>query len=655
MKKNLFFVIITSRLIKKRVFLPLLLMMILPVTSVFAQVKSITFNLKNVKMDNVFEAIEKASALTFVYDSKIVDTDLLVSLKVEDKSVTEVLNKLFANKDIKYTIVNSQIILSEKQVQQVAKQGKHFVEGVVVDANGSPLLGATAILKGTTKGAITDVDGKFSIEADSKDGNIISITYLGYHPVEMAADNKKNMLITLREGDISLEEVVVIGYGTQRKENLTSSVGIVAAKDLQERPVTNVQSLLQGQVAGLQVTASSGVPGAAVDLQIRGMGSFSSAGSSPMVLVDGVAGSLNSISPSEIESISVLKDAASAAIYGARAANGVILITTKKGSDGRMQVSYAFNGGWQKATVLPDLVTSSVEYMEMYNQMADRVPGKKRYDESYIDMYRDPNRDLNQYPDYDWVNNSFNTAFIQNHSINATGGNEKMNYNVNFSYLDQDGVLSGFGYKRYTGRANLEAKVHKSVTIGTRVSFSNSNTASPAYGQEEIMLQMAQQRPMYAPYLPDGSGRYTYIDRPLSEAGEFTNRSSEYIMNETSSLTELWRWDAQAYMDVQLLKTKNSDLKWNSKAALNSVNSFVKTRASVADEGFYFHPIDGEYVNGTNFNAAGHQGVKDTYSNSELVTVYSTLDYKLSLDKHSFGAMAGYNHEIASGRVLSIL
>lgn len=624
-------------------------------TEASSQNVKISIHANRISTKEVIAEIEKQTDYLFVYNKHEIDINRLVSFSAEDESVTEILSKIFADTDVSYKLIGKNISLIKQPTALYGslQQKEKMVTGIVQDHNGEPVIGANIVEKNTTNGTITDIDGKYSLRVS--EGAVLQVTYIGYNPREVKVGKETLLHITLHEDMHALDEVVVVGYGTQKKVNLTGSVASISGDALTERPTANVASLLQGQVPGLQVTQNTGQPGSeGTSMQLRGMGTFSSAGTEPMVLVDGVAGSLSALSPNEIESISVLKDAASAAIYGARAANGVILVTTKSGKKGKMQISYHVNTGWQSATVLPELITSSVEYMEMYNAMADRVPGQRKYNEDYIDLYRNPNRDKILYPDYDWISETFKTGFSHKHSLTASGGSDKILYNVNLSYFDQDGILPGHRYERFTGRSNIEAQVHEKVKLGAKIAFYNGNVEAPAFQNDAALLQIVQQRPMYMPYLPDGSGRYTYTDIPINQGGEIVNRNPFYVANETSANTEKWRWDAQAYLDVELLKREKMSLTWSSKAALSFSDSFEKYIEPNDGAGYYYHRLDGEedFTIGSTFQPSTGSGVKDTYNKDKMITLFTTLNYNQTVGKHDIGVLLGYNQESFKSRSL---
>ena len=238
------------------------------------------------------------------------------------------------------------------------------ISGSVTDSAGEPLIGVSIVVKGTTIGTTTDLDGRFSLSTSM--GSTLQVSYVGYTSQEVKVTSTSLLRIVMKEDMAQLEEVVVVGYGTQKKVNLTGSVASVTAEDLVNKPVMSTAQAIAGLAPGLSVITNSGRPGSGASVRIRGTGTFSSAGNSPLVLIDGLSGSMDDVDPNDIESISFLKDAASASIYGNRAANGVILIETKKGKEGKISISYNNSFGWQKATELPDFLPSW-EYAEYYN------------------------------------------------------------------------------------------------------------------------------------------------------------------------------------------------------------------------------------------------------------------------------------------------
>ncbi|WP_255419964.1 SusC/RagA family TonB-linked outer membrane protein [Parabacteroides sp. AM58-2XD] len=458
------------RVMKLSVFLLLCSIGLAQATDSYAQKATVILEMRNQTVKEVLDEIEEQSDFSFFFNIKHVDLNRRVSVVAKKSDIFKVLETVFAGTDVHYSVVDKKIILStEKQESLIVQQKGKTITGVVKDQNGDPVIGANVIEKGTTNGVITDIDGKFSLTVSNK--ATIQVSYIGYLGQEVTVGDRTDLTIALKENSQELDEVVVVGYGVQKKVNLTGAVASVSSKDLAERPQPNVQNMIQGKVTGLQIVTNTGQPGRdSGSILIRGKGSFG-ADSAPLILVDGVVGEFSALSPDDIESISVLKDAASASIYGARAANGVILVTTKKGKAGKAQISYSFNYGWQQATKLGDQIWDSATYMEMYNQMADRMGGRTKYSQEMIDRYKDPNRNKLLYPDYNWMEETFKTGHTMSHNVGINGGTEKVTYNVSLGYLDQEGLLPNHDYRRLTGLMNLEAQVHDRIKIGQRLNF----------------------------------------------------------------------------------------------------------------------------------------------------------------------------------------
>ena len=317
--------------------------------------------------------------------------------------------------------------------------------------------------------------------------------------------------ITLDEEITALQEVVVTGYGTTKKENLTGSVSSISTKQLLSRPVTNATSMLQGRMPGVNIIQNTGARGRRIVMRVRGQGTYSSAGSDPLVLIDGVTGSLSNLNPNDIASVSVLKDAASAAIYGSRAANGVILVTTKNGSEkgGKTVVSYDFNYGIHTPTKLLDQITNSVEYMEMFNKASQNsFPGTTAiHPQSVIDTYRNAT-DRVKYPNANWQEIMFNPAPVSMHNFSISGG-QKTYYNLSISHVDQTGTMKGYNYKKNNARFNIVSEINKKFKTGINLNLLQSNRKTPTGGQTDNFISTIAQAPTYTPTLPDGSGRYT--------------------------------------------------------------------------------------------------------------------------------------------------
>lgn len=624
----------------------------------YSQTVRFDLNLNNKTLEYVFDEIERSSEFSIILKSSEVNLSERVSLQVHQQTVEAILNQILKKQGLKYEITDKHIVIYKHiNAGSVNQKVKKTVSGTIVDETGLPVAGANVIEKGTTNGSITDMDGKFILPVSSD--AVLEVSYIGFLTAEVQVRDKDVLNIVLKEDAQKLEEVVVVGFGTQKKVNLTGSVSAISSKELEERPQPNVQNMLQGKIAGLQIVSNSGQPGRDNGaVLIRGKGSFG-ASANPLILVDGVVGELSALAPDDIESVSVLKDAASASIYGARAANGVILVTTKKGTKGKTSVSYSFNYGLQQATKLGDQIWNSATYMEMFNQMTDRMGGRTKYDPSIIDKYKNPNRNKLLYPDYNWMEETFKTGRNMTHNLSVNGGSEKVTYNISLGYLDQDGLLDNHSYRRYTGLMNIEAQVHERIKIGATSNFYNGKVKEPYYTNSALLLMINSSRPMTMPYLPDGSGRYSYESFPENYGGEWQNRNPVWAMNETSRNIENWIANAQVYFDVDFLKRDNMKLTWNTKAGFRYADQFQKTHYPASPQGFYYLPEseykpggDSEHLLATDFFP--EKGVYNYDQRLLYTMLYTTMNYNWTITPdHDLSALIGFQEEGQTFRTLS--
>lgn len=531
-----------------------------------------------------------------------------------------------ASPDFKYGVA------PEKEFYQ-----NRVISGKVTNQEGEPLANVTIHIKGTQINTVSASDGTFGLELPPNARTLV-FSYVGMESREVQIGTQNNFEVQLGQQETTLQDVVVVGYGTQKKANLTGSVATVSGQRLTERPAPNAANLLQGRVSGLQVTQPSGEPGRDnPNLLIRGRGSFGGS-NDPLVLIDGVTGSINNLAPDDIENVTVLKDAASASIYGARAANGVILVTTKKGRKGEPVVNYRVNVARHTPTALPDLITNSAEYMEMFNKAALRSSGVTfRYSQAEIDKYRNAT-DRNQYPNFDAIDYYINPATVMNHNLSVSGGGDKNLFNVSLNYLDQDAMIQGYKFKRYNTLLNYSTQVGKAVTIGTTMNLTYKDRKEPPFTGEGMALSIYASGPLYGPYLPDGSGRV--VSRAYAAEGRNRNVSEYFAMGWQNS--KEYNANAQAFIDVKLLK----GLAWTSKAAINYVDEYYKMyqRPYQAYTLQDRDPATGDYLTGpTAFFGPDILGVTDQYSKILTPTVYSTLTYDTRFGAdHSLRALAGY-------------
>lgn len=377
-------------------------------------------------------------------------------------------------------------------------------KGLVKDAMGESIIGASVVVKGTTNGTITDFDGNFTLDGVKK-GDVIVISYVGYQTQEVKW-NGNSLNVILKEDSKTLSEVVVVGYGVQKKANLSGSVAMVDSKELENRPIQNVSSGLQGLMPGVTVTGTNGAPGQdAGKIRVRGIGTLNEAG--PYILVDGIeTGTLSAVDPNDIESISVLKDAASAAIYGSKAANGVVLITTKRGKAGQTKISYSGYLSFQNATNMIERM-GSYEYASLLNQALEAEGMSKRFDETELQKFKDGNDPL--YPDTDWYDLAYKTGVQHRHNININGGSENVKYMASLGYLNQTGILPNAGREQFNARTNLDMKINKRLSARMNLSFIKndySDASSAYYGgsSDQIIRQLNLIAPWIVARYEDG-------------------------------------------------------------------------------------------------------------------------------------------------------
>ena len=390
-------------------------------------------------------------------------------------------------------------------------QQKQTVKGTVKDANGEPIIGASVKVKGSTGGTVTDIDGNFTLDAPA--GAELEISSIGY--LKQVVKAKANVAIVLKDDSQTLDELVVVGYGVQKKENLTGAVASMNAEKLATRPVSSLSSALAGEMAGVTAVQTSGAPGSQnASITVRGKNSINAA--SPLVIVDGVPGSMNVINPAEIESVTVLKDAASAAIYGVQAANGVILITTKKGKTGKTTVSYNATFSWSSLLAKLDLV-DAYGYAYLYNEayLNDHPGAKKPFSDETVEKYR-----TGQLPSTDWYKEALTgSGFEHQHNLSLSGGNDKTTYNMYLGYLGQEGVTKDIDYNRINARMNITSQINKYITLGLNASGYRGTKQDAWSGYTQVIQGISRSHPTDPVYDEDGNFKYVGVDNPVAVQG----------------------------------------------------------------------------------------------------------------------------------------
>jgi len=447
-------------------------------TMAFAQ---ITISATNKSAREVIKEIEKKSDYRFFYNDDIAGLNKTVTLNANNQDITSIMNQLSKQADFTYIMrPNKQIVLSSQTQKAKQSSQKHKVTGVVTDADGNPVIGANVIEKGTTNGTVTDADGHYSL--DVAPGSSLQIRYIGYKNQEVAVGNKNTVSISMKEDTEMLDEVVVVGYGTMKKKDLTGAVAAVKGEDLAARHTTQLSSALQGAASGVMVTRDNSAPGATATIKVRGVTTISD--SSPLVIIDGVPGEINQVNPQDVETMSVLKDAASASIYGSRAAAGVIVITTKRAKENDLSLNYNFEYGTEMPTELPKYAGLQ-RFLEMTNETRynDNNAGGwyQTYSEDQVNNWLTYNlTDPDKYPNTDWQDVLLkSSAPRQTHILDVAGGSKNVRTKASFRYDKTDGLYVNKTYERYMIRVNNDFKINKFLQAQLDVNFKRSKDISP--------------------------------------------------------------------------------------------------------------------------------------------------------------------------------
>ena len=433
-------------------------------TETYSQVMKVTVMADKISTGKVINEIEKQTDYLFVYNVNEVNLKRTVQVNAENKSVAEDLNKVFEGTDIYYAMEGKNIMLMSKAKENSSvQQTENKIKGVVKDTNGEPIIGANITVKGQSIGTITDIDGRFILEASTN--ALLQVTYIGYVSQELQVNNRKEITIILQEDAKALEEVVVIGYGTAKKSDLTGSTAQIKPEALTASVVGNALESLQGKAAGVAVF-NDNKPGASPSIRVRGSGSIT-ASNEPLYVVDGfplMDGNISDLNPSDIESMEILKDASSTAIYGSRGANGVVMITTKKGKSGTKNLSVNTSVGVQIPGRLANLISGEdfINFMNAgYKNQGSNVPF--------------PNNPSTYATDTNWEKEILeNSSLLQDYSITFDGSSNKTNYMLSTGFYNQEGLLKAQNYQKYTFHGNLQHSFNKWLTIGANTQFTYS-------------------------------------------------------------------------------------------------------------------------------------------------------------------------------------
>jgi TonB-linked SusC/RagA family outer membrane protein len=566
--------------------------------SVYSQNTKFNLDLSGKTVREVFQILEQQSQFRFFYNDDFNYIDNVVSMNVENENVEQILAKLFETSDITYKVFNDNLVVltPKANLQQVA------IKGTITDGSSlEPMPGANVQIKGTTRGAVADVNGKYSI--DAKAGDILVFSFIGYIPEEIAITNQTSLDVALSPDIQSLDEVVVVGYGTQKRTEVTGAVTSVTSEKLTALPSGTLDAALQGRAAGLTVI-SNGAPGTAPTMRVRGIGTVNN--NDPLYVVDGVVtAGITNLNPDDIESIQVLKDASTVAIYGSQGSNGVIMVTTKKGASGKVTVSFDAFAGTQYTTERYDVLNTE-QYIAYAALMAEPDPPA---------IY-DPNR---MSAETNWQDEIYQSGLMQNYNLSLSGGTENSTYRISAGYLDQEGIIIETGNKRYNFRANSDFKVGR-LKIGENISlsFGKQNPLADNGGRSllEHAIKMAPYLPVYNPNNLGGfQGPNTAYDGQDAE-----NPVRIMKLNSRENLTT--NILGNIYGELELLK----GLKFKTNVGLEDIR---------IDQNNFFPAYDDDNLGSTHVN--GSAQIFKNRATYQSIIFTNSLNYTITLaDKHNF-------------------
>ena len=611
----------------------------------------ISVKAQNLTVKEVLSQIEAQSDFSFFYNDHHIDVDRRVSVVTEQSNIFTLLNEVFKNTNVKYAVRNKKIILSTQIADAPAVKQTVQIKGKVTDMFGDPVIGATVMEDGTQNGTITDLDGNFILNTASANVTI-TVSYVGYMSQTVKAQSGKSLSVILKEDTKTLDEIVVVGFGTQKKVNLTGSVSTVNAEDLLSRPVSNVSQALQGLVPGMNFSYASdgngGEIGADMKVNIRGAGTIGDgSNASPLILIDGMEGNMNMLNPNDIESISVLKDAAASSIYGSRAPFGVVLITTKKGKAGKVNINYNNSFRWSEAINLPD-VADAYTYAMYFNKMQlndgktavqfddTRLQAIKDYASGVITTTTQPNR--NTPTIWDWIGNT-NTdwydvmfggmAFSQEHSLSASGGTEKIQYYFSGNYMGQEGMMAIRRDKlqRYSVSSKINAQLYPWLSMNYSMKYMRKDYTKPSSMDDNTLYHnIAKRWPMEPTVDPNG---YPFaLVRPTLYGGD-NNSQTDWLYQQFQIVLEpIKNWVIFGEINYKVID------------AFSHTDNLKLTQMNVAGE---------PYLGDNGKTSSVTEGAERTnYFNANVYSEYS----RTFADTHHLKVMAGFQAELNKWRQL---
>ncbi|HCY40736.1 MAG TPA: TonB-dependent receptor [Prolixibacteraceae bacterium] len=628
-RQNLWYGSMPNFLLKMKLLSFLIFVTVATVTAnSYSQQTKFNMNFENVSVRKVFQQIEENSEFILLYSEKSVDVERKVNVEITNQTVDKILDQVFMGTKNYYEIHDRQIAIMEKgSTEKPLFMGKtsetqqqKSISGKVTDSSGASLPGVSVVVKGTTTGVITDIDGKYTLTKVPENATL-QFSFVGMKGQEVAIGNKSSISVVMAEEAIGIDEVVAVGYGTQKKVNLTGSVSSVNGEKLKTITSPNTALLLQGRLPGVTVISGGAQPGKDdPQIRIRGIGTLGN--NNPMVIVDGVETSFNQISSNDIETISVLKDAASASIYGVRAANGVILITTKQGIENKMNLNFNSTISFSNPTVIPSYVNSS-EWAQLYNESV----GQEIYSAEMIQKLKDgsdPDHFANTY----WPDEIFRTGILQKNYIGVSGGSSKSKYMVSIEYLNQEGMMKGTSNDRLNFRSNVDFILKKNIKGGVKLSGSRQRVDEPSDGTGGDWGIMRKLYWFARPTVPvkHANGHWGYWDgNPLMSVA--IDNPAESV-TEKENYQELYRFNSQAFLSIDFLKNFNFKTQVAGKFNHELQSTFIPQIPKYNAEGIFIETDSNNSL--TNKNNTGY-----------MYQIENILSYSKNLGNHSISGLAG--------------
>ena len=586
-----------------------------------ANAQNITLRMSNVTVKQAMDELKSKSGYSFVFSSQDVDTHKNITVESDNQPLGHVISQIVAGQGLAYTIEGKTIILRKATAGLVQQQNNKRITGVVKDANGEPVIGANIVVKGTTNGTITDMDGNFVLDVPA--GAVLHVSYIGYSDKEIPVGNQTVLTVSLAEDSRALDEVVVIGYGTARKIDLTGSTSSLGGDKLRVKSSPQLSTQMQGQMAGVQITRTSGDPSAGSSIRVRGVTTLST--NDPLVIVDGVPGSLMDIAPEDVKDIQVLKDAASAAIYGSRAAAGVILVTTNRAKDKEFHLSYNMEYGIDKATTVPKFA-NAVQWMQGYNELTYNDGASSpysSYSEDFLNSYMQ-NRltDPDRYPDTDFMSLGLkNHTNHQRHSLSLTGGTDKLKTNFSLNYYDADALYRNKSYERINVRSNNDYQINSWIHANVDVNLMYAKSLAPHSLEGSSMGDLMYRSPIYNVYWSDG--RYA----------DGKDGDNPIALNQLGGQNKIENFKVGGKFQLDITPVKN--LVFTAIAA----PTYTFTKGKDHKTRYDVYRISGDVIPGTGY---ANTSVEEQRNDTRSLTMQFYANYNFKIDRHSVGVMAGY-------------